>query len=167
MYAAIVLLPLIIWGLFEPGPAASAYLLLAAIFEAYLLWDWKANAPRPSDPSLRSDLRHVLARRYHQFLSRPGASVVLSSSCSAISLASILWAILTLWNGMWLAAAGVLVTWYVATILASVLNPLHALDHATKRHPDAVMQIVGLRSLYRERHGEYPDMPDQTQGGAA
>jgi len=164
MFGAIVLLPLIIWGIFAPGAAISVYFLLVGLFEAYLLWDWKANAPRLSDPSQQSELRHVLARRYHQFLSRPSASVVLSSSCSAIALASIPWAILTLWNGMWVATAGVLGTWYLGSILASVLNPLHALDHAKKRHPDASMQIIGLRSLYRELHGEYPDMPDQGEG---
>ena len=161
MFATIVLVPLIVWGLFAPRAAISVYFVLVTVLEAYLLWDWKANAPRPSDRSRHSDRRHVLARRYHQFLSRPGTCAVLSSSCSAIALASIPWGVLTLWNGMWVAASGVLLTWYVATILASVLNPLDALEHATKRHPDALMQIIGLRALYREVHGEYPDMPDQ------
>ena len=110
MFGAIVLLPLIIWGIFAPGAASSVYFLLVGPFEAYLLWDWKANAPRLIDPSQRSELRQVLARRYHQFLSRPGASVALSSSSSAVALASIPWALLTLWNGMWVATAGVLGT---------------------------------------------------------
>ena len=81
-----------------------------------------------------------------------------------VSLASIAWAILALLNGIWIGAAVVGVTWYFATVLASVLNPLDALHHAARRQPDAVMQLIGLRSLYYEIHGKSPELPDQYEG---
>lgn len=145
-----VLVPILIWGFFSPSTAAVLHLSVVGLFEAYLLWDWRFNAFVLEDSTQRPDGRQKMLMRYHQFFKNPVAATGLSSMCSAISLVSIPWALLLLWHRSWALAFLIGLTYYLATVLASVLNPLSSLEHAAVRNPGAGLQLAVVRSLYEE-----------------
>jgi hypothetical protein len=152
MTAFAVIVPLLIWALFMPLPAAACYLGLVSLFEGWLLMDLTLRRPALKDPTHAATPEQMMIRRYHQFLRYPAGAVANSRVCSAIALATIPWAALLFWRGHWIIACVVCANYFPVCALASILNPLSVLESSATRDPRAAVQLSVLASLLEKRH---------------
>ncbi len=150
----VLLVPLLVWGLFMPVPAAILHLCLVGFFEMILLsaakllpLNYKLSNAAVIDPEL-------LVRRHYWYLRNPEAAVGLSRMCSAVSLLSVPWVCLLVWQRHWILAVLMVGNCFVASSLAMRLNPIDYLERAARRDPAAGVAALLLKTV---RNGMEPD----------
>jgi len=121
-------LGLFIWALFMPHIAGYIYVVIYGLFEGYLFLIDKTK--KNPDPEKWSNEEIEIIKKYYLALRFPFGAKDMSVYLNGFRWAGILWLILFLFNQMWLAAAFVLVSFFITASISVRLDPFFFLEQA-------------------------------------
>jgi len=122
-------LGLFVWSLFHAAVASYVFVILAAIFVAYLFLIDIAGRPKADALLWTADEIRVL-RDYHLALSFPNGARDLSCYLNGIRWSSVIWVPWLLCNRLWLPAGFFLVNFFTTASLSVRLDPFFFLAKA-------------------------------------
>jgi len=117
-----------IWSLFQPRIASYVFVVLAAVFVAYLFIIDIANKPKP-DPDVWTTDEIYIMRKYHLAIKFPFGARDFSCYLNGIRWSSLVWVPWLLWNHLWIPAGFLAINFFLTASLSVRLDPFFFLKH--------------------------------------
>ena len=125
-------LGLFIWSLFKPTIASYVFVVLAAIFVAYLFFIDIIDKPKP-DPSIWTPTEIEILRIYHLAIQYPFGAKDFSCYLNGIRWSSFIWVPWLLWNHLWIPSAFLAINFFITASLSVRLDPFFFLSDAVRQ----------------------------------
>ena len=127
-----IALCLFVWAMFMPKVGGYTFIGLYVAFQAYLFF-MDSNKPNP-DPSEWSIDEIEIIRKYHLALRFPFGAKNMSCQLNGFRWIGLFFLTpLLLWNHMWIAAAIVVVSFFITGSISARLDPFFFLSNAVSR----------------------------------
>lgn len=123
---------LLVWSIWSPWLASTAFILIFALVEGYVLLGQRAAGLNPDSQQWNLE-EIVVLREYPLYFRFPMASRSLSGALSGVQLSVFLWVPWLLYNQLWWQAILIGVNYFLAGRLAFKLNPRGLLHHAVEQ----------------------------------
>jgi len=139
-----------IWAIFMPKAGGYTFIGLYVAFQAYLFFiDSSKAKPDPSEWSI--DEIEII-RKYHLALKFPFGSKKMSSQLNGFRWIGLLFLTpLLLWNHMWIAAAVVVISFFITGSISVRLDPFFFLGDAVSRGQRQFAAELALLNQVSER----------------
>jgi hypothetical protein len=141
---------LFIWAIFMLKAGSYTFIGLYVAFQAYLFFI-DSRKPKP-DPSEWSIDEIEIIRKYHLALKFPFGSKTMSSQLNGFRWIGLLFLTpLLLWNHMWIAAAVVVISFFITGSISVRLDPFFFLGDAVSRGQRQFAAELALLNQVSER----------------
>lgn len=128
----VVPIGLFVWSLFQPITASYVFVVITAIFVAYLFFIDIICKPKPNPLIWNPDEFETL-KKYHLGIRYPFGAKILSCCLNGIRWSSLIWVPWLLWNHLWIPAGFLSLNFFLTASISVRLDPFFFLSEAVNR----------------------------------